>query len=155
MKPLRNRIQRMEYGLEEIEGRLDQVLEILSGLKADMVRGGRASRGEPHGLSKEQVEALLNLSDNIFYTLQGMNGPAREALSILQQQAQGLLACFGIQVLSPEGVPFDDELHEAREVVSEHGIADLQVVRTLRPGYIMGSRLLRPAWVAVNRQGIQ
>ncbi len=152
IKPLKRRIQKIEYGIEEIEGRLDQVLEALSGLKSDKVQGDRASQNALYEPSKEQIKALLNLTDNIFYALRGINGPAGKALSILQQQAQGLLACFDIQPLSPEKVPFDDQFHEVREVVSEEEIPDLQVVRTLRPGYVMRGRLLRPAWVVVNRQ---
>ncbi len=152
IKPIRKRIQKIGYGIEEIEARLDQILDTLSELRAIQIQRVDSSG---HELSREQIETLLSLSDNIFYAQKAMEGPARESLSILQQQIKRLLTSFDIQLLLQEKVPFDDRVHEAKEVVFRQELPDLQVVHVLRPGYILKDGLLRPAWVVVNRHDIQ
>ena len=152
VKPVRKKIQKMGYALETIEERLDQVLDLLSDIKA----GPRhETQTASQGLSGEQLHALVGLSDNIFHALQKADPAGRETLAILHEQACRLLASFDIQPVSSTQVRFDDRVHEAREVVSMQDVPDLQVVNILRPGYLMGGRLLRPAWVTVSRQNIQ
>ena len=56
---------------------------------------------------------------------------------------------FGIQVVDPEGEPFDPELHEAISVQASDDVEPGSVVAVLQKGYILNGRLLRPAMVIV------
>ena len=151
VKPIRKGIRKIGYGLETIEDRLDQVLGLLSELKACNLQSGAV----PQGPSKEQIDALMSLSDNIFYALKRAGGSDTETLSILQGQIDKALGAFDIQSLSQVHVRFDDRVHEVKEVVSRLDVPDLHVVDVLRPGYLLKDKLLRPAWVVVNRQDVQ
>ena len=55
----------------------------------------------------------------------------------------------GLVRMSPEGQPFDPNLHEA--VLHEEGDGgEIVVLESLRTGYSWGGRVLRPAMVKVR-----
>lgn len=56
---------------------------------------------------------------------------------------------FGIQVIDPEGEPFDPELHEAISVQPSEGAEPGSVLVVAQKGYTLNGRLLRPAIVIV------
>ena len=59
------------------------------------------------------------------------------------------LVCVGYP-FHPIGQPFDPSIHEAvTTVATSEGIADGQIVGVVRPGYLIGEDVLRPALVAV------
>ena len=56
---------------------------------------------------------------------------------------------FGIQVVDPEGEPFDPELHEAISMQASDDVEPGSVVVVVQKGYVLNGRLLRPAMVVV------
>ena len=63
-----------------------------------------------------------------------------------------ILARRGVRAFQSVGLPFDPQWHEASasEPVAEPEL-DGQVVREIRPGYLMDDTLLRPALVVVGQ----
>ena len=56
---------------------------------------------------------------------------------------------FGIEVVDPEGEPFDPELHEAISVQPSDEAEPGSVLTVVQKGYTLNGRLLRPAMVIV------
>jgi molecular chaperone GrpE len=65
----------------------------------------------------------------------------------------GTLERHGIRRIDAVGQPFDPSQHEAVAVVETDEAPENTVVQEHRAGYCLYDRLLRPAMVAVARQG--
>jgi len=57
----------------------------------------------------------------------------------------------GVERLDLEGAEFDPNVAEAVAVVAADPALDGRIVRTVRPGYRLGERVIRPARVLVGR----
>jgi len=64
------------------------------------------------------------------------------------KQFRNILAEEGVQEIPAEGAQFDPHFHEATEIVE--GQKDGLVVKVVRKGYKIDSKVLRPAQVAVG-----
>jgi len=59
---------------------------------------------------------------------------------------------FGIEVVDPEGEPFDPEYHEAISVQPSDDVEPGSVAIVVQKGYSLNGRLLRPAMVIVAEE---
>ena len=57
----------------------------------------------------------------------------------------------GLQVVDPQGQPFDPERHQAVSTVASAESTPDHVVQVFQKGYLLNDRLLRPAMVVVAR----
>lgn len=57
---------------------------------------------------------------------------------------------FGIEVVDPEGEPFDPAFHEAISVQPSDDVEPGSVITVVQKGYTLNGRLLRPAAVIVS-----
>ncbi len=64
----------------------------------------------------------------------------------------GTMERFGIEVIDPEGEPFDPQLHEAISVQPSAAAEPGSVLAVLQKGYSLNGRLLRPAMVMVAEE---
>jgi molecular chaperone GrpE len=75
-------------------------------------------------------------------------------VEMVRQQFLQRLEGFGIQPIEPLHQPFDPAQHEAIAVVpTTRSEDDEKVLGVIRRGYRIGNELLRPAQVAVGREG--
>jgi molecular chaperone GrpE len=74
-----------------------------------------------------------------------------KSIELLHRKLQGFLETEGLTRIDPLGEPFDANLHEAvtQETSDEHESGT--VTEVLRPGYLLGERVLRPASVKVAK----
>ncbi len=104
-------------------------------------------------LIRELLPVLDNLERALEHGRQG-DGPAPllEGLELVHQDFLKALKRFGVSPFVSEGQPFDPNYHHAviEEKASEVG--DQTVLQELQKGYLIHSRLLRPALVVVARQ---
>jgi molecular chaperone GrpE len=93
--------------------------------------------------------------DDLDRTLEAADGSTDETLakgvSLVAEKLVTTLRGLGLERLEPNGASFDPALHEAvQQIPADSDGDEATVERTLRPGYRLGERVLRPAMVVVK-----
>lgn len=102
------------------------------------------------------IVSFLEVLDNLDRALQAAGGTTSDAfvqgVALVRQQFLATLEGLGVTRVDPVGQRFDPLLHEAVSTVpASSPDQDEVVVGVVRPGYLMGEDVLRPAQVAVAR----
>ncbi|MCE2927223.1 MAG: nucleotide exchange factor GrpE [Rickettsiales bacterium] len=96
--------------------------------------------------ASESIPAELRASDEKLKTLgEGVDLTLQELLSIFER--------YKIKRIDPMGEKFDHHFHQAVVQVERPDIPAGTVIQVVQAGYIIHDRLLRPAMVAVSKQG--
>ena len=111
-----------KYGLERLAGEL---LPVRDSLEAGI--GAAEEAGDDAAALIEGAKATLKLLD-------------------------GALAKFQVELIDPEGEPFDPERHEAMSVIPNGDVEPNTVVTVVQKGFAIHDRLLRPARVLVSKE---
>jgi molecular chaperone GrpE len=98
--------------------------------------------------------SFLDVLDNIDRALASAadrpDDPLVKGVSLVAQQFLSVLEGLGVTRVDPLGTMFDPTVHEAVSTTpAPPGVPSGQVVGVVRPGYVMGDEVLRPAMVAV------
>jgi molecular chaperone GrpE len=106
---------------------------------------------------RSTLVAFLEVLDNLDRALEAAGGrpedPVVHGVSLVRQQFLSTLEGFGVTRIETLGQSFDPIRHEAVSIVGatdEH--PDGRVCGVIRPGYVIGDDVLRPAQVAVARR---
>lgn len=110
-------------------------------LSKDVERGRRA-------LIVSFLEVLDNL-DRALDAAGDRNDPFVQGVALVRQQFLTTLEGLGVTRLEPMGQPFDHARHEAVATVAAGDQPAGTVVGIVKPGYVIGDEVLRPAQVAV------
>jgi len=139
----------------------DQLLRSLAEME-NMRRRGERDREETAkyaitGFARD----MLSVADNLRRALENIPADARATDEMLNTLAVGVEATerelmaiferFGVRRIEPSGQIFDPHFHQAIAEVPGTGKPAGTVVETMRPGYVIHDRLLRPAMVAVAK----
>lgn len=147
----------IEQKLAEAEGRANENWEryLRATAEADNVRK-RAARDveNAHKFALERfAKELLAVQDGLEMALGAAENASVESLlegsEATLKLLVGTMQRFGIEVIDPEGEPFDPEVHEAISVQPSDVVEPGSVVSVLQKGYSLNGRLLRPAMVMV------
>jgi len=151
-------IEELEARLAAKDAELQQVLSKYRGA-ADEFDQARARLRKEVTKDVERgrrslIVSFLEVLDNLDRALDAAgdraNDPFVQGVSLVRQQYLSLLEGLGVRRLEPVGEPFDPSRHEAVSTVAPGaGVTDGQVVGVVRPGYLIGDEVLRPAQVAV------
>jgi molecular chaperone GrpE len=96
------------------------------------------------------LEVLDNLDRAVLAAGGRTDDPLVKGVSLVQQQFVGVLEGLGVVRVDPLGQPFDPTRHEAVATSpAVDGVPPGQIVGVVRPGYLIGDDVLRPAMVAV------
>jgi molecular chaperone GrpE len=98
------------------------------------------------------VESLLPVLDSFelaLSTLDDAGEKVRKGFELVYAELLGGLEKAGLERIDTDGKPFDPNVHEA--VMQEEGDGDPVVAETMRTGYRLKGRVLRPAMVKVTR----
>ncbi|MDQ3931378.1 MAG: nucleotide exchange factor GrpE [Actinomycetota bacterium] len=77
-------------------------------------------------------------------------GSLRKGVEMVYGKFVEALQAFGLEKIGQEGVPFDPQRHDAVQHVQDgEERGEPVVAEVLRPGYLVGGRVLRPAMVKV------
>ena len=103
---------------------------------------------------RSMLVSFLEVLDNLDRALEAgadrPEDPFVRGVRLVQQQFLSTLEGFGVTRVEPIGQPFDPSRHEAvTTVAATTGVPEGQIVGIIRPGYLMGDDVLRPAQVAV------
>jgi len=71
------------------------------------------------------------------------------------KQLAAVLKRFGVEVIDPEGEPFDPMLHEAMTLQASDKVEPGTVIDVFQKGYALNGRLLRPARVIVAAENAE
>ncbi|MDR3230004.1 MAG: nucleotide exchange factor GrpE [Synergistaceae bacterium] len=95
------------------------------------------------------LDALMALAENL--ALSFLAEPESPMLQVLYGRLTDLLSCFGLSLVTDVNSAFDPEKHEACSVRCDFSRPENSVLEVVRPGFFLGTRLLRCATVIVNR----
>jgi len=99
------------------------------------------------------VENLLPVLDDLDVAIGALPPEHAKGVALVRENAAKALGELGLREIPAEGRAFDPYVHEAVETVIEGEGKDGTVVRVLRKGYQVHSRVLRPSLVAVLKRG--
>ena len=100
-------------------------------------------------LMREWLEVVDDLDRALVASQAAPEGALREGLEAVVRAARHLLETRGLERFDSVGSPFDPERHEAVGLSEE--AEEGRVHSELRPGYLLGGEVLRPAEVIVGK----
>ncbi|MES9829702.1 MAG: nucleotide exchange factor GrpE [Candidatus Thiodiazotropha sp.] len=77
----------------------------------------------------------------------------REGTELTLKLLVDVMQKHGIDQVDPDGEPFNPEFHQAMSIQERDDVAPNTVVAVVQKGYLLNSRLLRPAMVMVSKAG--
>jgi molecular chaperone GrpE len=150
--------ERVEQDLGELlakaEAERDEYLALAQRTQADFENyRKRMSRevgaAESRGIAKVVKEILPSL-DNLELALQAVgDDKVAEGFTLVRNEFLAALARAGIEPYSPDGEPFNPELHEAMSQQPVEGVEAGTVASVYQKGYRIDGTVLRPARVVV------
>jgi molecular chaperone GrpE len=105
------------------------------------------------------VNDLLPVVDNLERALVSIDQsnealkPFAEGIELTLKSFLDALARHKVEVVFPEGEPFDPNLHQAVSVVPNPDVEPNTVITCFQKGYTLWGRLVRPAMVVVSSAG--
>lgn len=103
---------------------------------------------------RSMLVSFLEVLDNLDRALESAVNPADPfvaGVALVRQQFLSTLEQMGVTRVDPLGTRFDPAVHEAvSSVPAPAGTEAGTVAGVIRPGYLIGSEVLRPAAVAVS-----
>lgn len=93
--------------------------------------------------SFEGAVAHASTGDGLEKIVDGVNGIHAQLVAVLEKN--------GLERIDADGAAFDPNEHEA--VMQDDGEAEPRVAQTMRTGYRLKGRVVRPAMVRVTREG--
>ncbi|MES9946013.1 nucleotide exchange factor GrpE [Candidatus Thiodiazotropha sp. CDECU1] len=77
----------------------------------------------------------------------------REGTELTLKLLVDVMHKHGVDQVDPDGEPFNPEFHQAMSMQERDDVAPNTVVAVMQKGYLLNSRLLRPAMVMVSKAG--
>ena len=148
----------LEAALAEVERLRDVALRA----EAEMQNIKRRAERDVENAHKFGVEKfltnLLPVVDSIEKAIEASEAsemaeddPLLEGVRLCHKLLVDVLSRENIEVVDPEGQPFDPNEHEALTMVENPEVEPNTVVTVVQKGYKLNARLVRPAMVMVSR----
>ncbi len=160
VEPKDNKNEQLESKLAEAYGKHDDIQNKYLRVHADLENIKKRA-------IKERADIALRTRSQIISDLlpildafqMGLNEAAKfneakkyvEGFDMAINQLESVLNGYGLVVIEPSNEPFDPKIHEAIGNEFCETLDDDHVVRTIRCGYRLGEKLLRPASVIVTK----
>ncbi len=77
--------------------------------------------------------------------------PIAEGVELTLKSFRDAMKKFNIEVVDPQGEPFDPQLHQAMSMVENNEMEPNTVIAVMQKGYTLNGRLVRPAMVMVSK----
>jgi len=148
--------------LEQLEGERAELMDTLRRVQADFENYRKRVLREQTALveraTERLVEELLPVLDSFDGALGSLAaGDSAEADKVrdgvlgIRSQLVSALEKAGLERIEADGAAFDPNEHEA--VLQDSGSGEPHVAETMRTGYRLKGRVLRPAMVRVTHEG--
>lgn len=155
------RIQELEQALANAEAKIAEQKDSVLRAKADSDNARRRAEAEVDKARKFALEKfageLLPVADNLERALQVIDHenetlkPMVEGVEITLKSFVSTVEKFGVKIIDPQGETFNPEHHQAMSMQESADFAPNTVMAVMQKGYLLNSRLLRPAMVMVSR----
>lgn len=102
------------------------------------------------------VGELLPVVDNMERALlaatdSGAEASITEGLELTLKSFMGALNKSGVEIVDPQGEPFDPQVAQAMSMVENPDVEPNTVIAVMQKGYTLNGRLVRPAMVMVSK----
>ena len=77
--------------------------------------------------------------------------PIAEGVELTLKSFRDAMKKFNIEIVDPQGEPFDPQLHQAMSMVENNEVEPNTVTAVMQKGYTLNGRLVRPAMVMVSK----
>jgi len=147
-----------EQQLREAQQKADEYLDLLRRTQADFVNYRRRTVQEQAEARTTAQVALLNqllpVLDDFERALEATppdlgKHPWVQGLFLVARRLTTLLDQLGVQQIGTCGEQFDPRQHEAISMEASADVPEGSIVQVVRPGYVLGERIIRPAQVIV------
>jgi molecular chaperone GrpE len=145
----------LEKELEEAKVKADENWDKYLRLQAEMDNLRRRNEKQVEDAHKYAVknfaESLLPVVDSLEMGMQaeGDVDKIREGMDLTLKQLLDAMRKYKLEVVDPEGEPFNPDLHQAISMQPSDQHEDNHVVSVMQKGYTLNGRLMRPAMVMV------
>jgi molecular chaperone GrpE len=150
----------VESDLAQLETERTELVDTLRRVQADFENYRKRVLREQTALvdraSDRLVEDLLPVLDSFDGAVASVSGDApemekvRSGVESIRAQLVTVLEKAGLERIACDGAVFDPNEHEA--VLQDDGDGEPRVAETMRTGYRLKGRVIRPAMVRVTRQ---
>lgn len=136
--------------LQKMQGQLAQAQADFDNYRKRVARDHAEIRQQAAG---KIIEELLPILDNFEIGLKSVSGDKSitSGFQMIFTQIQTILKNNGVVEIMPEHEAFNPEQEEAVAYVADPNVPEGQVVQTVRKGYLLHKKLLRPASVIVSK----
>ena len=145
--------------LEQVQGERAELLDTLRRVQADFENYRKRVMREQTALVERATERLvvdllpvLDSFDGALASFDSADTPeaekVRDGVVGIRTQFVSVLEKAGLERIEADGTPFDPNEHEA--VLQDDGTGEPHVAETMRTGYRLKGRVLRPAMVRVT-----
>ena len=163
----------MENETEEVNATDTTATEVAQAQAAEYLDGWQRARAEltnyRRRMEKEQAEIYQNAAgriitryldvlDDFDRAMQEQPTPGSpdlgqwaKGMALIYRKFQNVLEAEGMQRIEADGKAFDPAVHEAVTQEERDDHISGQVIATLRQGYTLGEKVLRPALVSVAK----
>jgi molecular chaperone GrpE len=152
----------VEADLAQLAGERNELVDTLRRVQADFENYRKRVLREQTSLVERATERLvedllpvLDSFDGALGSLAGTDSPeaekVRDGVVGIRTQFLSVLEKAGLERIEADGTPFDPNEHEA--VLQDDGTGEPHVAETMRTGYRLKGRVLRPAMVRVSHGG--
>ena len=146
----------VEGDLARLMGERDEMRALAQQIQADFENYRKQAMKRETAIveraSEALVEKLLPVLDSFDAALAQLStetdAGVRKGVELVFAQLVGVLEAAGLERIEADGTPFDPNEHEA--VMHEAGDGEPMVAATMRTGYRLKGRVLRPAMVKVT-----
>lgn len=103
---------------------------------------------------------ILGVADNMRRALEAIGPELRaskdaqvliEGVELTERELNKALEKNGVRKFDPQGAKFDPNIHQAMYEVPDPAVPAGFVAQVMQPGYMIGDRVLRPAFVGVSK----
>ncbi len=139
----------------------DEYLELAKRAKADFVNYRRRTEEERRKWAalaqRDLLARLLTACDQCGLAAKSAGEDSsveslRNAIALVWSELERFLKESGVSAVPTEGARFDPNVHEAVFVQPSAEHPDSTVLSEVKPGYVFGEQVLRPAQVVVTRR---
>ncbi|MCT4655577.1 MAG: nucleotide exchange factor GrpE [Cohaesibacter sp.] len=166
--PYLNPLEAAELRIAELEKEHAEMKDQLLRTVAEMENLRRRTEKEVKDSKQFSIASfardMLGVADNLHRGLEAISEEERTAAdgalkalldgtALTEREMLKALEKHGVRKLNPEGEKFDPNYHQAMFEVPNPNVPNNSVIQVVQAGYVIGTRMLRPAMVGVAKGG--